>query len=390
MNKIYETQSYKTELETTVTNCIPCNKGYHITLADSVIFPNEGGQYCDKAQLITNTNQVINILDGIVDNNEVNYLVDVPIDINSKCIIKIDWETRFMRMQQHSGEHILSGLLYNIYGYINVGFHLSDDDFVTLDTSGELNDSQILDLEARANQVIYENVPIVDSYPTTEELEKINYRSKKQINGQVRLITIGTKNNIIDICACCAPHVKSTGEIGIIKIMNHINYKGGTRLEILCGKRAFNEICKEHLILKNLALGASTSIYNIEESISNLKSELIDTKRKLSQIIENDLLSQIENMNVSDIPCIFIDELHSPYMKSAYNALINKFSSKYVGVFLGNDEKGYRYFAGNPNLGSVKLKEIFTQRLDAKGGGNDDMIQGKVNASAKTIVEIFK
>lgn len=388
MNKLYEKDSYLRENTTTVTYCRQVDNGYIIHLDETVFFPEEGGQYADSGFITLPDGSTAHILDARVNGDEIDYIVDTELDVGISCRCTLDWDLRFMRMQQHSGEHILSGLLYRMYGFNNVGFHLSDVDYVTLDTSGVLTATQISELEMLANEIVYSNVPIFDSYPDKDLLDNIQYRSKKAIDGQVRLITIGNSENIVDICACCAPHVNTTAQIGIIKIFNYINYKGGMRIQFLCGKRAFAELCGEHEIIKNVALGFSTASSNIEKCISDLKAELVETKTKLSRIIENDLISQINNMKPDDIPCIFLDDVHGQYMKAAYNTLTIKYPDKYVGVFLGDDVKGYRYHIGNPKLDSLLIKEQLTQ-ISAKGGGNSDMLQGKALSDANTIADFF-
>lgn len=388
MNKIYEKQSYLKSLETIITRCDKCHEGYIINLKDSILFPNEGGQYADNGTITLENGHSVIILDGKVNGNEVDYYVDEEIIPGSECTINLDWDTRYMRMQQHSGEHILSGLLHSVFGSENVGFHLSDDDFVKLDTSMKLDSQQINDLEIMANEVIYSNYPITDTYPATDELQSISYRSKIEINGQVRLITIGDETNIIDICACCAPHVKATGEIGIIKIVNYINYKGGTRLYILCGKRALLYLCEEHNIIQGIAKSFSTGIDMVVPKIESLNSELLSAYSQLNEIKENDLKSQINNMSDDDISCIFLDVCHSNMMKVAYNAMTERFPDKYVGVFLGNDNDGYRYNIGNSRLDSLKLKDKLS-KLNAKGGGNKEMLQGKALTDANTIAKFF-
>ena len=241
--KLYETESYRKECKTVVTECIREGDAFYIRLKESVFFPEEGGQYSDTGTVSTR-DKTIRILKGELfgsskeGETDVRYQTDGEIPTGTEVLCKLDWETRFDRMQNHSGEHILSGLLYSKYGFHNVGFHLSDTEPVTVDTDGVLNEDEIAELEKEANAIVYENLPITDSYPSKETLAGMEYRSKIEIRGQVRLITIGTAERTVDVCACCAPHVSETGAIGIVKILSAEKFRGGMRLFVLCGRRA--------------------------------------------------------------------------------------------------------------------------------------------------------
>lgn len=388
MKKLYETNSYLTQNDTTITS-YECREGRHfITLDETIFFPNEGGQYADTGKLIIGSD-TINLIDGNINGDEIIYEISAPIQSGTSVHCVLDWDIRFSKMQQHSAEHIMCGIVHELYGYDNVGFHLSDDEPITFDIDGVITDEQIRDLEKRANFVITSNQPIKDSYPTKDELKDISYRSKIEIEGQVRLITIGSIDSPVDICACCAPHVRTTGEIGLVKIVNYVNWKGGIRFYMLAGRRAFEYLSKEHDILKELSRSFSTNIDDVSQKIFDMRDEALSCKSAYNQLIENDLLSQISNMTADDIPCIFLSEIHGAFMKSAYNSLCEKYDS-FVGVFLGNDDEGYRYFAGSTKKDSLLLKSVFTEKLDAKGGGKSDMIQGKINKTQAEIARVFK
>ena len=249
--KVYERQSYLEELETTVTEST-CEEGqFYVKLKETVLFPEEGGQYSDTGFLLYGDKKVSVLKGELIGNasegeTDIRYAVDSEIPAGSSVRCVLDWKTRFSRMQNHSGEHIVSGLIHNLYGYNNIGFHLSDYEPVTLTVDGKLSAEQIREIEIKANETVWQNLPITDSYPSKEELSSIDYRSKIEIAGQVRLITIGDPASPLDICACCAPHVATTGSIGIIKVISFASVKGGTQVSILCGARAL-EFMKETL-----------------------------------------------------------------------------------------------------------------------------------------------
>ena len=196
----------------------------------------------------------------------------------------IDFEHRFSNMQQHTGEHIFSGIVNSRFGYDNVGFHLSDNE-VTMDYNGQLTPDQIKEVELLVNKAIWNNVEVICSFPSDEELNAIDYRSKKELSGAIRIVTIPG----YDVCACCAPHVLRTGEIGLLKVVRAQNYKGGTRVSILCGERALSYISFEHDIIDELARTFTTSQENIRSSVAKLQSDLQDCKGQLVNL-QNRLL----------------------------------------------------------------------------------------------------
>ena len=191
--------------------------GYRIVLDRTAFFPEGGGQFGDIGWLnevkVTDTREK----DGIIFHE-----TKEPLEEGSTVKGRLDFEVRFDRMQQHTGEHILSGLVHYLYGYDNVGFHLGEE-ITTLDFNGELTGEQVEDLELRANGAVFGNVPVQVLYPSKEQLQKVDYRSKIEIEGQIRIVSIPG----YDICACCAPHVDRTGEIGLIRIVGCEKHRGG-------------------------------------------------------------------------------------------------------------------------------------------------------------------
>ncbi|MBR6468898.1 MAG: alanyl-tRNA editing protein [Lachnospiraceae bacterium] len=396
MNRAYETRSYLKEISTVVTAAGIDEKGFNYAeFEDTVFFPNEGGQNADTGTVTVlyedgdkgSDARELRVLDGALFNGGIRYTVSGELMPGMKVKLALDWGKRYDRMQNHSGEHILTGVIHNRYGYDNVGFHLSDTGFVTLDLSGPLTYEQVIECEDEANGIIYRNLPIKDSYPSTEELKSIDYRSKIDIDGQVRLITIGDEGGAVDICACCAPHVARTGEVGIIKVFSAINWKGGVRISILCGRRALEYINREHDILTSVARSLSTEAVNVPELVDQYRTQVLDLKAKLAKAREDAVTEKIEAAGTRGPLCIFVEsDFPAASMKNVYNAL-RAVHEKYVGVFAGSDEEGYRYNAGGKE--SRKLAALLTGKFGAKGGGSDEMIQGKLAASRGQIEEFF-
>lgn len=401
MNKVYETDSYAGHIRSKVLSCEPQGDRFRITLSDSIFFPEEGGQYADTGRLIptgaesgsSDDLREIRLLQGEYHKNGaepwISYLVDRFVEPGTTVDCELDWDIRYDRMQNHSGEHILSGLIHNTYGLNNVGFHLSDDGPVTLTMDGELTKEQVEKLEEEANRIICANLPITASFPKKEELSTLSYRSKIEIEGQVRLITIGEPDNPVDVCACCAPHVARTGEIGILKVLSVTRYKGGVQIGILCGRRAFLEFRHMQRLLTQTAAVLSTSADKLPALVAAKLSELSEAKGMVSACREKAYLDAIGNMPPEEPGCIFAEgDLSSANMKNIFNALTAHFSG-YVGVFCGSDSEGYRYFAGSGHLDSTALASAMKEKLGAKGGGTKEMVQGKTMATRMNILTFF-
>jgi alanyl-tRNA synthetase len=395
-DKVYEKNSYLTELDTVVTECIKEEDHIYLKLRETIFFPEEGGQYSDTGVIIAGDRKMRVLKGELIGNaseceTDIRYLVDadetVEPGMEVKCVL--DWEQRFSRMQNHSGEHIVSGLIHNIHRYNNIGFHLSDDEPVTLTVDGKLNAEQIREIELKANEAIYANLPITDTYPTKEEAARAVYRSKIEIAGQVRLITIGDMADPLDVCACCAPHVERTGAIGIIKVIASAGIREGTQLQILCGRRALEFIEKNIDALESIARSFSTHRDNVPGLVEDLKNENRELKNRLSLLAETTIIETAKADISEGKCCIFTDIEISPLsMKNIFNELL-KMKKGYVGIFVGNEEDGYRYNAGGDGLDARVLATKMREELSAKGGGSPEMIQGKVNASRKAIEELF-
>ena len=423
MNKLYETDSYIKECDTVITDISSTSEGYFIALRDSIFFPEEGGQYADTGKIISGKYE-LDVMDGqIVKKSAVDITKkpgDIPSElpigiwykidysesckrtcselpalsdtlvINSEIHCILDYSKRYDRMQNHTGEHILTGMVHNDYGYNNVGFHLSDDGLVTLDLDGTLTYEQIIEEEKKANEVIYRNCPVKASFPSKEELENTDYRSKSNIEGPVRLITIGDDDGPVDICACCAPHVANTGEVGIIKVISIVNWKGGVRIGILCGRRALEYINHRQEIIMGLTDLMTTNEDNLITAAGNHIEEIKELKAKLCEALEGDIIYRIDSgdPDIARTHLVFVgSDSPAVSMKNIYNLLRSRFKG-YVGVFAGNDETGYRYNAGSSDVSSKTLIPILN-KLGAKGGGNDDMIQGRIDLDRSSVEKAF-
>lgn len=380
---LYDQDAYQTEFSAKVLSCEVNRKNetlYDVVLDQTVFFPEEGGQSPDKGEL--NGIQVVDvqICDGII-----YHTLEKPLKVGEVVKGEIDWQHRFNNMQQHSGEHIFSGIVHRKYGYNNVGFHLSNQ-IVTMDFDGVLTETQMEEIEWEVNEVITKNMMISTFFPTKEELKNIEYRSKKEIEGQVRLVVIGD----VDVCACCAPHVKQTGEIGLFKVMQMQNYKGGVRISFLCGFRAIMAFRKKAEVVSSLMNCFSTNQEALTENVEKLKStnqnlkfQLACTKQALLSYKTKEIPAEQENV------FLFEEELETTVVRNLINELVEKHIG-ICGVFSGNGEAGYNYIIGSKTKDCKEIATLLREKLGARGGGSSAMIQGYVKAKEEEIKQFIE
>ncbi len=379
MQKLFYEDINITDFTATVVSCEPQENGtYRILLDATAFFPEEGGQSADNGTLNEQT-----VLDVQIKDDMIYHYVSEPLAIGSTVTGHVDWEQRFDFMQQHSGEHIVSGLVHNRFGYNNVGFHLSNNE-VTLDFNGELTPEQLREIELRANEVVYQNLPLEISYPSKEELENLSYRSKIEIEGQVRIVTIPG----VDVCACCAPHVATTGAIGIIKIVGCQSHRGGVRLHILCGKRALLDYNKKQDSVTAVSVALSAKQDLIADAILKLKEDMGHQQERINQLQANYL-----ELSISTLPApsecenaiLFVDKMDTIAIRNTVNTLVERYSG-YCAVFSGEEVTGYQFIVGSKNKDCKELAQIFRNELSAKCGGNTPMIQGSMTADKNKIL----
>lgn len=370
----------------------------------TVFFPEGGGQSPDTGWIfpenISGDDQEavsalrvtdVQIQEGVIrhtakwDCGSTAKKTDCGLKAGDTVVLQIDWERRFGFMQNHTGEHILSGLMHNRYEFDNIGFHLSDNS-VTLDVNGQLDEEEILLLEWEANQVVYRNVEVEVSYPSDEELPQIEYRSKIEIEGQTRLVAIPG----VDICACCATHVHRTGEIGLIKIVKVLRYNGGMRLFILCGARALELMQRRQQRIEEVSHLTNRSQDEIGDGVRHLLDEIGRLKQK-----NRDLEYQAAFLRLETIPAeeknvfLFVGDMDTIVQRNLVNRLCEEHEG-ISGVFSGNDRDGkYRYIIGSRKEDARSVQKNLREKLGAKGGGKPEMIQGSVDGTEAAIREVL-
>ena len=393
MKKLFYEDVHQTEFEAVVTECTYDEKKkiYKVVFDQTAFFPEEGGQVADKG-IITVINETgfepvsLPVLDAHIKDDIIYHYIEKEIPLGTRVQGKVDWEQRFDFMQQHSGEHIVSGLVNKYYGYDNVGFHLGLQE-VTLDFNGVLTLEQLREIEVMANEAVWKNIPIDIAFPSSDELCALEYRSKLDLTENVRIVTIPG----FDVCACCAPHVDTTGQIGMIKITNVQSHRGGVRVNILCGNRALKDYTTKQNNAAAVSAALSVKQDFIAVGVERLKDENLKQKEVINCLQASILKTMAENLpapSESKHAILFVEPMDDIAIRNLINELVPKYSG-YVGVFWGNDTDGYRYIVGSSVLDCRELAFVLREKFGAKGGGKAPMIQGNVAASKEQLKTIL-
>ncbi len=376
--KLYDKDSHLKEFTGTVLSCKKTGEKYAVTLNRTAFFPEGGGQQSDRGYI-----GGAYISDVQIKNGEILHFADKPLSVGQAYDCKLDFDFRFRNMQNHSGEHIISGIVHRLYGFNNVGFHLGAE--MTMDFDGELTRRQLDEIEDLANKAVYENLPVKAYYPTDEELKSLDYRSKLDFKENVRIVEIKG----VDVCACCAPHVKATGEIGVIKILDFEKYKGGVRLLVKCGAdalRDYREKYKNVLEISNLLSAkqfeVSAAVVRLNEQLSAEKAETAALKKRL--IAEKAAGFAPD----TDKTAVFENGLDIKELQLLADALCQK-AGGICGAFSGADGAFSFAICGE----ETALGEFFTKfkaAFNTRGGGRNGIRQGTVCAERAEIEGLFK
>lgn len=377
--RIYDTDSHAHTFTAQVLTCTEVKSGYDIVLDQTAFFPGGGGQEADRGTL-----QNMEILALHETNQIVHHIIAQPLQPGTTVTGSLDYSLRFSNMQQHSGEHLISGLLHRAYGVDNVGFHMGSAE-VTLDINGVLTPEQLLIIERQANDAVYQNLPISVTYPEPSELRELEYRSKKKLEGSVRIVSISD----LDCCACCAPHVQRTGEIGLIKILSSQKYKGGTRISMLCGSRALTAMNVyqqniQHIgnLLSTKPEGTSAGVQKLKDELTHQHEELIQCQRRMITLLADQTASGSE-------PCIVFESLSDINCAREYVNLLTERRDGPVALYIARGPEQYQYILGCRTLSIRALGQAMNEALHGRGGGSDSMIQGTVKATRDAIEQFW-
>lgn len=365
-----------------------------VVLDATAFFPEGGGQSADRGTLrgfpVTDVQEQGGVITHTVRVTPPQGEVP-PFRAGDTVAGEVNAALRLVRMQNHSGEHIVSGIVHRLYGYRNVGFHLGDGD-VTLDFDGVLTRAQLDAIEEEANATVAACLPVRAYYPAPEVLAGLSFRAKLALTEGVRLVQIGRDEDVRDLCACCAPHVANTGEIGLIKLLDFMHYKGGVRIHMLCGAWALADYRRRYTAVATLAAAMSVKQEEVTEGFRRLQAELEDRKRTIAA-----LRGKLEEATVAAITptegslCLFGEGLEAVEMRQLLNRSVEK-CGRFCGVFSGNDAEGYRFVIGRgePTLDLKQYVAEIQTALSARGGGSSEMLQGSSGATRTVIEEFFR
>ena len=377
-DKLYYKDAYIKEFDANVLLVRKEEKGYAVVLDKTAFFPEEGGQYSDHGFIGDARVEDVKEANGLI-----YHYTDKPVEEGTKVHCKIDFDERYEKMQCHSGEHILSGLIHKLYGLDNVGFHLGAVD-VTMDISAPLTREQLDKVEELANEIIYKNIEIRTEFPASDELSGMEYRAKLDLTENVRIVRIGE----YDACACCAPHVKRTGEIGVIKILDFAKLRGGIRIRITAGWRALREFRSLYNTAGEVSALLSVPKTDIAEGTKKLLSSLAEEKAKFSEYRLKRISEEAYSMKRIEGNCVtVIPEANVEELIAFANIATEKVSGRLV--LLCGEEGAYKYVISScaEDL-RAEAKEI-NKSLLGRGGGKPNMIQGSFSSSLAEIKKYF-
>ncbi|MBQ8409541.1 MAG: hypothetical protein IJY39_11840 [Clostridia bacterium] len=382
MNKtvrLFDLDSKASRFSATVLSCEREGELYKVVLDQTLFFPEEGGQACDTGSL--DSAQVLRVEEKL---GVIYHVTDNPLPVNAPVSGEILFPDRFRKMQNHTGEHIVSGLIWQNFGFHNVGFHLGKDE-MTADFDGELDEQQLLFIEDLANRAVVECHEIKAYYPSPEELADMEYRSKLDLKENVRIVEIEG----VDKCACCAPHVTNTGEVGMIKILHREKYKGGVRLYMKCGYDALDGYRAEYEQARRISMAISAKHDEVADGVDHLLEEMSALKGRISQMKREIMVYKLEKIEYTDGNLVLFEDDGDML---ALRNLVNEAKMCCGGicaVFSGNDEKGYKYIISSTSVDlRAKAKEINAAIL-GRGGGSSEMIQGSCSATRTVIEDYF-
>lgn len=380
LERLYYKDPYIKEFTSKVVSCTKGKKHYEVVLENTAFYPEGGGQPYDTG--ILGDANVENVQE--VGENVVHY-TDKALEAGSDVKGIINWERRFDLMQQHSGEHIVSGLIHNKYGYNNVGFHMGSD-MITIDIDGDLSWEEIQEIEAEANKYVWANISHREIIAEGQELKDIEYRSKKELEGKVRLLEFPGA----DMCACCGTHVKSSGEIGIIKMFSSISYKGGVRIEMLCGKKALeyiNKVMEQNKEISNLL---SAKVKETAKAVERLLNENQNLKHTMAEIEKERLEAIVKEYKGKDSVILCEKGLDPNGVRNLANMLLENGCTGKIAVFSGSDEEGYKYAVCEKDGDLKEFIKNMNTALNGRGGGKPFFAQGSVNSKWTEIEEYLK
>ena len=376
--KLYYEDSHLRTFTAEVLSCEKTDKGYEVILDATAFYPEGGGQAAD-----TGTLGGIRVTDTRERGETVVHLCESSLEPGSTVEGIIDWEARFCRMQQHSGEHIVSGIIHRKYGYHNVGFHMSSD-IITIDFDGVIPKEDLAALEAEANAAVWADLPVKCWYPAEEELPGVFYRTKRALPWPVRIVEIPG----YDSCACCGTHVQRTGEIGLIKLFSAVKFRTGTRMEMACGSSALKLLNEAYEQNRLVSQAFSAKIPETGAAAQRMNQVLAQQKYRIAGL-EKQLFSITAAGYTGKGNVLHLEEdLDNVAVRELADAIAETCQGT-AAVFSGSDAEGYAFCLVTRQGDLRAFSKEMTGALNGRGGGKPICIQGRVSAAKEQIEAFF-
>lgn len=371
--KLYYQDPYLTAFTARVLSCEKSKSGWAVVLDRTAFYPEGGGQPADHGTL-----GAVQVTDVHETKGVIFHTCDGPVEIGTQVAGAVDWPRRFDHMQQHSGEHIVSGMLCAAYNCDNTGFHLGEES-VIIDYNADIPWEGVLDIEARANRYLWENHPFEALYPSAQELAALPYRSKKELTGQVRI----TRFPGADCCACCGTHVAYSGQVGLVKFIGWQKFRDGVRLELLCGSRALNYLALNWT--QNTAVGRSLSVKpgKTAQAVERLQGELQAVKARCAALEEQNFARLAEDYRDAGSVLLVQPPMESDSVRRLCDAVSRSCGGR-CAVFAGADGS-YKYAVIHPGQDISPLIKTLNAQLHGRGGGRDGFAQGSAACTEEEI-----
>lgn len=369
---LYYKDNYLTTFDAVVKECIN-DKAIKVVLDKTAFYPEGGGQPSDIGKL-----NDVNVLRVEVKNDIIYHIVDKEIPVGTKVKGEIDWDYRFLNMQSHTAEHIVSGIICKMYSTVNVGFHIGKD-FITMDFPVDISKDDLRNIEKLANQAVYKNIKIEEKIYSPEEAKSLEYRSKIELHEDIRIVKIEG----YDICACCGVHVSRTGEIGTIKLLKVEKYKTGVRIYMLVGLKAIEDYTNKYEEVNKISALLSLKPNEVYIGVENQSKEIEELRREIVSLKNKIYRKEISNFSERENIVVHHADMEMNEMKNYCNLLKEK-ATNIAGV-VSNGR--FLMMSDNVDLKSV-LNELKTE-FDIKGGGNSQLIQGQFAGDVEALIKKF-
>ena len=378
--KLYYTDSHLFDFTATVLNCEQDREVWKTVLDRTAFFPEGGGQPGDRGTL-----NGVDVIDTHEKNGTIVHYCAAPLPVGAAVAGSVDRELRLRRMQNHSGEHIFSGTAHRLFGCSNVGFHMGEDG-MTLDFDCEMDADQVHQIETLANEAVRSNLPVKVWFPSPDELKTLDYRSKKELEGAVRIVEIPG----VDCCACCAPHVNRTGEIGLIKVLNFERHRGGVRLNLVCGMQALEDYGLRLQSVAEISALLSAKRDEVTSAVQRILQEKEALKEKNAALALELIRFKAEQQpETGGNICLFENIPDEIAMRELVNLLMPRCGGL-AAVFFPGEDGTFRYIIGSRSLDLRKEAKAINTGIGGRGGGRPEMIQGSARASEESIRDFFR